>query len=55
MLGQYRGVGDGVDGQQCVVGDDDIGVPGFVARLLREAVGPERAAGDADAFPAPTR
>ena len=25
VFGQDRGVGDGVDGQQCVVGDDDIG------------------------------
>ena len=26
VFGQHRGVGDGVDGQQRVVGDDDVGV-----------------------------
>ena len=51
VFGQHGGVGDGVDGQQRVVGDDDIGVPGLVAGLLGEAVGAERAAGHADAFP----
>ena len=54
VFGQHRGVGDGVDGQQRVVGDDDVGVPRLVARLLREAVGAERAARRADALPAET-
>ena len=27
VLGQHRGLGDGVDGQQGVVGDDDVGLP----------------------------
>ncbi len=51
VFGQHRGVGDRVDGQQRVVGDDDVGVAGLVARLLREAVGAERAARRADALP----
>ena len=51
VFGKHRGVGDGVDGQQRVVGDDDVGVPRRVACLLREAVGAERAARRADAFP----
>ena len=51
VLGQHGGIGDGIDGQQCVVGDHDIGVPRDVARLLREAVGAERAACRAYAFP----
>ena len=51
VFGQHGGVGHRVDGQQRVIGDDDIGVAGLVAGLLREAVGPERAAGHADALP----
>ena len=51
MLGQDRGVGDGVDGQQRMVGDDDIGVAGLIAGLLGEAVHAEWAAGGPDAFP----
>ena len=51
VFGQYRRVGDGVDGQQRVVGDDDVGAAGLGPRPLGEAVGAERAAGHPEAFP----
>ena len=51
VFGQHVGVADGVDGQQGVVGDDDICVAGAVAGALGEAIGAERAAGHPDAFP----
>ena len=55
VFGQHRGVGYRVDGQQGVVGDDDIGVARLVAGLLGEAVGAERAAGRRRCIPAPRR
>jgi hypothetical protein len=50
VFGQYVHVGDGVDGEQGVVGDHDVGVAGLVAGLLGEAVGAKGAARRADAL-----
>ena len=55
VLGQHRGVGDGVDGQQRVVGDDDVGQcrpwrgPSRRSSRCRTGSGPRRC------IPAPTR
>ena len=51
VFGQHGRVGDGVDGQQRVVGDDDIGLAGGGPGPFGEAFGAERAAGHAEAFP----
>ena len=51
VLRQHRRVGDGIDGQQRVIGDDDVGLAGDRAGLLRETVGSERAARHAQAVP----
>jgi hypothetical protein len=51
VLGQYRGVGDRVDGQQRVIGDDDVGQGGLGPCPLGEALTAERAAGNPYAFP----
>ena len=51
MFGQHGRVGDGVDGQQRVVGDDNISPAGSSSCPFGEAFGAERAAGHAEAFP----
>ena len=51
VFGQDAGFGDGVDGQQGVIGDDHIGLSGLGAGLLGEAVRAVRAARHAEAFP----
>ena len=51
VFGQHGRVGDGVDGQQCVVGDDDVGLAGSGSGAFGEAFGAERAACHAKTFP----
>ena len=51
VFGQHGRVGDGVDGQQRVVGDDNISPAGFGSGAFGEAFGAERAARHAEAFP----
>ena len=51
VLGQHRAVVHGVDGQQRVVGDHDVGSAGLGPGLLGEAVVPDRAAGGAETLP----
>lgn len=51
MFWQYRRFGDGIDGQQRVVGDDDIGQAGRSTSPFGEALRAKRAAGHAEAFP----
>ena len=51
VFGQHRRFGDGIDGQQRVVGDDDIGRAGPATRPFGKALGAKRTAGHADAFP----
>lgn len=51
VFGQHLDAADGVDGQQGVVGDDDVGLRGFGPGLLGEAILAERAARFAQAFP----
>ncbi len=48
---QHRRFGNGVDGQQRMVGDDDIGPAGGGTRPFGEALRAKRTAGDADTFP----
>ena len=50
VLGQHGAALERVDRQQRVVGDDDVRPPGLRARLLREAVVADRAAGGAQAL-----
>ncbi len=50
MLGQDVEVLQRVDGQQRMVGDDDVRPACLIPRQLREAPGAERAALGADAF-----
>ena len=50
MFGQHRRFGDGVDGQQRVVGDHDVGGAGAAARPFGKALGAKRAAGHPEAF-----
>ena len=51
VFGEDWRVRDRVDGQQCVVGDDDISAACHGTGLLREAVGAEWATSHAEAFP----
>ena len=55
VFGQDRRVRDRVDGQHCVVGDNDVNPACHGTGLLREAVGAERATGPPRGIPAPTR
>ena len=50
VLGQHGAALERVDGEQRVVGDDDVRPPGLRARLLREAVVADRAARGAQAL-----
>ena len=50
VFGQDGGLRNGIDGQQRVVGDDDIGGAGPAPRPFGEALGAERATGHAHAF-----
>ena len=52
VLGQHRAALEGVDRQQRVVGDDDVGLPGLGAGLLGEAVVADRAAAPRRGTPA---
>ena len=51
VRGEDGGALDGVDGEQRVVGDDDVGQPGALAGQLGEALLPVGAAAGAQAFP----
>lgn len=50
VLREDRGALDGVDREQCVVGDDDLGELGPLASHLGEALGAVRALRGAQAF-----
>jgi hypothetical protein len=51
VFGQHGGIGDGIDGEQCVIGHHHVGEAGFLSCLLREAVRAERTARYPDALP----